>query len=163
MLDALTAYFTGEKHGALALMIIGGAALTAALVLLATKSDYRAMAIPLGLVAILQLAVGVGLYARTDPQVDALVEQHTAEPAALIAAEATRMDRVMKSFEVIKIVELALIAIGVALTYAFAHRPAIHAVGIGLIIQATTMLVFDLTAERRAVPYVDALRAAAER
>ncbi|MEZ4436675.1 MAG: hypothetical protein R3F65_30105 [bacterium] len=160
MLDTLGTYFTGEKHGAVALLVIGGAALTAGLVLVATKSDYRAMAIPLGLVALIQLAVGVGLYARTDPQVDALVEQHTAEPTAMIAAETQRMGTVMKSFEIIKIVELVIIALGVALTYAFAHRPAIHAVGIGLIIQATVMLVFDLTAERRAVPYVDALHEA---
>lgn len=159
MLDTLTAYFTGEKHGAIALMILGGVALTACLVLVATKSDYRAMAIPVGLVALLQVVIGVGLYVRTDPQVDALVAQHTAEPAAMVAAETARMDTVMRSFEIIKIVELVLIVVGVGLTHAFAHRPAIHAVGVGLIIQATVMLVFDLTAERRAVPYVEALHA----
>lgn len=160
MLDTLTAYFHGEKQGAIALMILGGAALTAAIVLVATRSDYRAMAIPLGLIALLQIAIGIGLYARTDPQVASLVGQATADAPAMIAAELARMTKVMASFGVIKIIELVIFAIGVGLTYAFAHRPAIHAIGIGLIIQAAVMLAFDLTAERRAAPYVEALQQA---
>lgn len=160
MLDALTTYFDGEKQGATALMILGGAALTAAIVIVVTRSDDRAMAIPLGVIALLQLAIGIGLYARTDPQLAALVQQATTDAPALITAEIARMNTVMRSFAVIKIIELALFALGVALTYAFATRPAIHAIGIGLIIQAAVMLVFDLTAERRAVPYVEALQQA---
>jgi len=63
---------------------------------------------------------------------------------------------VMRSLQIIKIVELALFAAGVAMTYAM--RSGGFAFGVGLVAQSSLMLVFDLFAEARAEPYLRALQ-----
>jgi hypothetical protein len=64
MREQLIAYFIGEKRGALILVLAGIVALATAIALLATRSSYRGMAVPLGLVALFELGIGVVLLAR---------------------------------------------------------------------------------------------------
>jgi hypothetical protein len=49
--------------------------------------------------------------------------------------------------------------VGVALTYAFRHKELVYGIGVGLVMQASLMLVLDLFAERRGDEYLAAVRA----
>ncbi|MFP2912096.1 hypothetical protein ACLESD_45160 [Pyxidicoccus sp. 3LFB2] len=154
----LLRYFAEEKAESALFVIAGVLALAASLWLWRTGSSYRAMAFPLVAVAFIQLAVGGSVYLRTDGQVAALTAQLVQAPAAFQVAELARMDVVMRNFTLYKLIELVLLAAGIAMTYAFRHREALYAVGLGLVIQAGVMLVADLFAEKRGDTYLAALR-----
>jgi hypothetical protein len=155
----LLEYFAEEKAESLLFVIAGVLALGASVWLWRTGSSYRAMAFPLVAVALIHLVVGGSVYLRTDGQVAALSTQLAQAPAAFQAAELTRMGVVMRNFALYKVIELVLLAAGVAMTYAFRHREALYAVGIGLVIQAGVTLVADLFAEKRGDTYLAAVRA----
>jgi hypothetical protein len=67
------------------------------------------------------------------------------------------MARVMANFRVYKIVEIAVLVAGIGLALAFAHGRALHATGIGCLIQGALMLTLDLFAEGRGHDYLGAL------
>jgi hypothetical protein len=100
MKEQLIAYFIGEKRGALILVLAGIVALATAIALLATRSSYRGMAVPLGLVALFELGIDVVLLARTDGQVAALLDQFARAPADTARAELARMGPVMRNFAI---------------------------------------------------------------
>jgi hypothetical protein len=154
---ALTTYFSAEKQAMLPIIVIGLVATVAAGWLTFGAGALRGMAIPLGLIGLLELGVGVAVYARTDSQVAALDDQRARDAQAMITAESTRMAGVMNAFTIIKIVEVVLIALGAGLAWSLSRSDFWFAFGVGLVVQATVMLVFDLFAERRAGPYVEAL------
>jgi hypothetical protein len=155
----LVEYFFEEKAESVVFVLAGVAAVAASVWLWRTGSAYRAMAFPLVAVALIHLTVGASVYLRADGQVAALTAQFAQSPAALQAAELARMATVMKNFALYKLIEIALLALGIAMTYAFRHREALYAVGIGLVIQAGLTLVLDLFAEKRGDTYLAALRA----
>lgn len=159
MRDAMVRYFAAEKHESLLFMVIGVAAIIASVVLFMTASSYRGMSYPLVLIALIQLGVGGSVYFRTDTQVAELSAQMSAEPAAYKAAELARMDKVSKSFEIYKVIEIVLLAAGIVMAYALRRSEVFYGVAVGLIMQASVMLVLDLFAERRADTYVVAVTA----
>jgi hypothetical protein len=67
------------------------------------------------------------------------------------------MSRVMSSFQLYGVIELVLLAAGVALTTLHPGRQSLYAIGVGLVIQASFMLVLDLFAAQRGRAYVEAL------
>jgi hypothetical protein len=154
MNDPLLDYFTAEKQEALLFMLVGAAAVAVALVLLVRRQRYRGMAYPLVAIALIQLTVGATVYFRTDAQVAALQAQRQQAPAAFKADETRRMQAVVRSFDVYKVVEIALLAIGLGLALGLRRHELWHAVGVGLTLQAALTLVLDLFAEKRADDYV---------
>jgi hypothetical protein len=159
MRDAMVRYFAAEKHESLLFMAIGAAAIIASVVLFMTASSYRGMSYPLVVIALIQIAVGGSVYFRTDTQVAALSAQMSREPAAYKAAELARMEKISKNFEIYKVIEIVLLAAGIVMAYALRRSDTFYAVAIGLIMQASVMLVLDLFAERRADTYVVAVSA----
>ena len=161
MREQLVAYFAAEKNGAVILVVVGIIALATAIALMATKSNYRGMALPLVLLAIIELVIGGVLLARTDGQVAALLDQLAPAPADMVRAELARMAPVMRNFQIVKIIELVVLAGGIILIFAARDSDFAFAAGIGCIAQAGVLLIFDSFAERRAAHYVEMLRAAA--
>jgi hypothetical protein len=158
MREAMLSHFAAEKQEALILLLVGAAALAVSALLLRGGGAWRAMAIPVGAVALIQLAVGGSVYLRTDRQVAGLEAQLAAAPADHRSGEMIRMDRVMSGFRLYKAVEVALLLAGVALTVLFPHRQGLYAIGTGLVMQPAFMLVLDLFAERRGHLYLEALK-----
>jgi hypothetical protein len=64
----------------------------------------------------------------------------------------------LRTFEMLKIGEITLIALGIALTYTFRRNDFVYSAGIGMILQGAIMLVFDLVAAGRTERYLEALR-----
>lgn len=156
--EPLLHYFTGEKAGAVVCIVLGIVAVLFATWAWRSHAAFRAMAIPIGFVGLAQLALGVGLWARTDKQVASLQAGLTVEPVAARQTELLRMERVNASFRVVEAIEAVLIVAGLALALAFRGRQTLTAVGMGVLLQASVMLVFDLFAEHRAHIYTTWLR-----
>jgi hypothetical protein len=159
--EPLVRYFHGEKLGGAFLIAVAVVALAASIVVWRAGWWFRAIAFPLGIVAVLQIAIGVVLLARTERQVAALKQGLRETPESARAAEIARMEKVTTSFRWIEIAEVVLIAVGVAMALGMRSRPTVSAVGMGILLQATLLLVFDLIAEARAHVYVAWLRSLA--
>jgi MFS family permease len=157
MQQQLIQYFAGEKLGGLGFGLAGLIAVVLAALVWRSAVAYRAMLYPLLIVAAIEIGVCVALQLRTDAQVARLSEQLQRDPQGYREAELARMRRVNLSFRVIEAVEIALWLAGVVLAFTCAKRPALFAVGLGLILQASAMLVADLAAERRAHIYTAAI------
>lgn len=155
--DALTTYFDSEKSAGLVLVGVGAIACAWAAVVRRGFSDAAGMFWPLVIIGVLQLAIGAGLAARTPSQVAGLRATMERSQPELLAAETPRMEKVQRNFVGIEVVEAVLLAVGVALALGFKGTPYLSEVGMGLALQATVMLVFDLLAERRGALYLAAL------
>lgn len=158
MQAAMEAYFAGEKAESLLFVIVGVLAIGIALTLLGKQHRLRGMAYPLIAVALIQIGVGGTVYLRTDEQVATLSAQLAIAPTEYKRAELARMEKVAAAFDLYKIVEIVLIAAGLAMVVGLRRRPTLHAAGIGLALQATLMLAADLVAEERADVYIENVR-----
>ncbi|MES1243838.1 MAG: hypothetical protein ABUT39_19690 [Acidobacteriota bacterium] len=155
---AIITYFSGEKRESLLFLMAGAAAIAASVFLWATGSPHRAMGWPLTAVALIQIAVGWTVFTRTDGQAKDLHTLLAKDRAAYTAAEGPRMEKVRRSFRVYKAIEIVLLAAGLAGAFFLRDRVALHAVSVGLALQAGLMLVFDLYAEGRAAVYAGQIR-----
>lgn len=150
----LLGYFTAEKQGAALIAALGVVAGILGTYLWVTRSPFRAMAWPLLVIGAGQLAIGVGLLLRTDPQVARLREGLRSSPQVTVESELSRMAKVNRSFKVVVALEVLFLIVGVFLALALRSRhPGWASVGMGLILQAAVLLVFDLFAEHRAHAY----------
>jgi hypothetical protein len=152
-------YFSEEKAESALFVLVGVVAIALSVWLLRTGSAYRGMAYPLTGVALIQLAVGGTVFLRTNGQLAELAAQLASSPAAYQAAEVARMEVVMRSFQLYKVLELTLFAVGVALTYVYRQKEMVYALGLGLVVQSSLMLVADLFAEKRGDIYLEQVRA----
>jgi hypothetical protein len=157
MREVMLSYFAGEKHAALVLLAAGTIAVVASGLMLVPRFGLRPMGFTTGVFALVLLAIGVGLYARTGPQVEALLAQLASDAPAFHAGEAARMTRVQRSFVLIEYVELAVILAGAISAVAFKSRPVLAGVALGFVINAAFLLAFDIVAERRGAIYLSEL------
>ena len=157
MQQAMHLYFDGEKNAGVLIAAVGAAIVVAAVVLFRGGPGLRSFAVTLGVVAVAEIALGVGLYLRTGPQVVRLEQQLQSAPAAFYSDEAVRMTRVQRNFVVIKYAELILIAGAAMALLALNERPALAGVALGILISAPVLLAFDWFAERRGDVYLQTL------
>lgn len=158
MHEGLLAYFLAEKRESLLFMAVGVAAVVASIVLFQSSSPYRGMIGPLTLIGLIQLGVGGAVYFRTDDQIAELTALLKKDTTAYAAEELPRMEKVSSSFTTYKFIEIALLAAGIAMTFLFRGRDLPYSIGVGLILQASVMLVLDLFAERRADVYIQQIK-----
>ena len=150
----LTNYFTSEKYGAWLLVVLAVAGFALSAYLWINRSAFLPMVWPLILVGLLVGAVGLGVGLRTPAQVTALERSFETAKADTAAAEIQRMNKVNRNFRIVKIVEIALVVIGLFL-FVFMPIPGTwSSVGMGLILAASVVLVFDTFAHHRAEVYV---------
>jgi hypothetical protein len=158
MRDVLVIYFNGEKNAGLLLVAIGLLGATAAAIFLQPRWRLRSFAITLAVLAVIELAIGVGLYARTGLQARRLINQLESRPAQFVADETSRMTRVQRNFVVIEYAEVAVLLASAFFALAQKSRPSPTGIALGLVINAAVLLAFDLTAERRGAVYLAALQ-----
>jgi hypothetical protein len=151
-------YFAGERAAGALAAGLGVVSLAFAIWLYKSASPFRAMIYPVALVGIAQLAIGVGLWLKTPPQVAALESGLAAQPLDARAKETERMEKVQTNFAWIKIVEIVVMVAGVAMIMAWRTSPRAVGVGMGLTIQAAVMLAFDVFAEARGAEYLGWLK-----
>jgi hypothetical protein len=151
----LAQYFAAERQGGFVLVALGLLSLGFAAYLWANRSAFLAMAWPLLVFGVLQIVIGLVVALRTPAQVAALDQGLRTSAAATVPAERARMTKVNASFQIIKAAEVAVIALGVLLVVLLPHSSAWAAVGLGLLVEATALLVFDAFAQHRAAGYTE--------
>ncbi len=150
----LLTYFSGEKLSAAAFLLIGAGALGFSSFLWKANSPYKGMIYPLVLIGLIQMVVGGVVFFRTDSQVAGLLEHLKTHPTDFRAEEVARMKKVLDSFALYKAVELLLLAVGIFMTFSYRQNMTLYASAIGLVAEASILLVADLIAEHRAEVYL---------
>ncbi|HMY58097.1 MAG TPA: hypothetical protein PK472_07580 [Pseudomonadota bacterium] len=156
--SAIATYFHGEKNGGLILVLVAVCGISIAAILSPIRYELRAFCTTMGILALSLFALGLGLYLKTDAQVSAL---HTSLASGGLAVEVTRMARVQQNFVVLEWVWLALIAGSAIVAVTCKHHATVGQVALAFLFALSTLLCFDVIAERRGAVYYAALRAAA--
>jgi hypothetical protein len=157
LMKDMTDYFVGEKQESGLFILAALVAIGLAVWLWTNGHRLRFMALPLVVVALMQLVVGVTIFARTDAQVAKLSTQLVSSPTQFKQAETERMQTVMANFKLYKTVELVLLVLGACLIAFLSKWDVATGIGIGLVVQAGFTLALDLFAEARGVDYLRAL------
>ncbi len=159
MTKELLVYFVGEKQESVLFLAVGLLAIGVAVWLWSTDHRFRLMALPLLVVALMQIGVGFTIYARTDTQVQSLGMLQKNEPAQFQVEEIGRMQTVMANFKIYKTIEIVLLIFALALIAFLPKSDAAVGIGAGLLVQAAFTLTLDLFAEARGEAYLAALTA----
>ena len=153
-------YLDGEKAGGYVLVGMGAAGVTTGTFFLRSHCDVRkGMAYPLLVGGALHLAAGVYIGIASDRRIDKFSAEIERDGQAWVERERDRMDGVATQFTVLTIIELGLIAGGATMAYLGwrNRRGKLQGAGIGIAIEATATLVFDLWSANRASSYRDKL------
>lgn len=156
-------YFTAEKSESLVFIIIGLAAIVAAVILFffLKTGFHKGMAMPLLLIACIQITVGYTVYKRSDSDRKRNSYAYDMNPDELKNKEIPRMLVVKKNFIIYRWIEIALLISGLLLFF-LGRSNYVKAfwtgVGMGLAIQAAIMLCADYFAEARAITYTKGLQ-----
>ena len=156
MRELIVTYFAAERRDGMLALIAGLAALGASAWLVITRHPHRGAAIPLALIAVIELSVGVSYLSRNVP-IARLLEQLDTSPQALAATELPRMTTTVRNYRLTVVAEVIVLMSGVALALA-GRRDFWFAVGLGCIIQAAPLLIADVLGARRAFVYHEALQ-----
>jgi len=154
-------YFDAERKGAIVLVMIGALSLGGGAGMLAFSEDrrFKGAAYPALAFGALQLAAGALTFANIDNRRRAAESMAGGDRAAFVRTERVRVESVTRSFFVIELVELALIA-GGATTAVLGNaqrRPALVGFGLCLATEALITMTWDLTAHARATRYLEAV------
>jgi hypothetical protein len=156
-------YFTAEKSESLVFVFIGIAAIILAIIFFffLKANFYKGIALPLFLIAIIQITVGYTVYKRSDSDRQRNVYAYDLNPSDLKNKEVPRMEKVNKNFVLYRWIEIALIITGLGLIFLYRQDPVksfLYGIGVGLAIQAVIMLGADYFAEARAKNYTKGLK-----
>lgn len=153
-------YFNAEKFESLFFILIGIIAIITGIYFWVSIKEpfYKGIAIPLFLIALIQLTVGIAVYLRSPKDIIKVEHFLRSEPSKIQSDEIPRMEVVMKNFVVYRYVEIALIIIGLMLFFTLPDSYFWKGLGFGLSIQAGIMLLLDFFAENRGQSYLEFLK-----
>jgi hypothetical protein len=158
-MDSIIAYFNGEQF-----QCILGALFSIAFITICIFFLYQQKAFLKGIayatipLAMLLLIICTGVIYKNSADIERVTTFYNEAPQQIKAEEIPRMEKVMKSFGMIKNVEIAIFIIGFALTVIFWQNELMRGVGIGLIIMSASLYAFDHIAESRGEAYIQFLR-----
>jgi predicted membrane channel-forming protein YqfA (hemolysin III family) len=155
---AIEKYFMAEKGESLLFVIMGVAALIAAMVFFFVfkSSALRGAAIPFLLVGAIHMVVGYTVYKRSDEDRKRNVYNLDMNPSTFKTVELPRMQVVNKNFVIYRYTEIALAIVGIALWLLFRNnmrKEFWYGFGIALAVEALLSLGADFFAEKRAGVY----------
>jgi hypothetical protein len=164
-MNPIVKYFHGEKAESYIFIIIGVIAFAMALyfIFVGKTSFWKGVAIPVIMVALLEIVVGYTIVIRS-PNDSIRVENYIQnEPQSIKTLEIPRMEKVMSNFVIFRYVEIALIILGIIFMYSSMNDTFWRGIGLGLFIQASTVLSLDFFAERRGHIYIGYLKELVEK
>jgi hypothetical protein len=153
--DALQTYFAAERLTGAILAIYGVVILGAAAYLHHTHTGafMWGLVVPLGLLGLGAVVGGSVLAIKTGPQLDALIALATPE---LLAQELPRMQKVNANWVWLKSTWTVLIAASLVVLWTV-KRDGANGVALAFLVAASSAMVLDVFAERRARVYTAAL------
>ena len=158
-MDNIISYFNDEKLQCLIGAIFSVICIAAsAYFLFHQKPFLKGIAYTVIPLSILLLSICIGVIFRVPKDIERVTTFQRETPKNIQIEEIPRMEKVLKSFNFIKKVEIALLVIGLILTVLFWRNELIRGVAIGLVIMGISLYTFDYIAESRGETYVRFLK-----
>lgn len=153
-------YFNAERFYCGIGITIGGIALLLALYfwLKVKQPFYVGMAYPLVIVGTFFLIICTGVFFRSPRDIARVQHAIGNDRSHIKSVELPRMDGVMKTFRVIMVVEVVLVAVSALLLLFAPLSPAWKGAMSGLLALAASLLAFDWLAAQRGQVYLDFLK-----
>ena|ERR1700712_5298255 len=156
-------YFNSEKSLSLLFIVIGSIAIITAIVFYVVLKTpvYKGIAMPLLVIAIIQIIAGGFIYKRADAQRKDIVYKLDMNYSAIKEKEMPRMEMINKNFTIYRSVEIVLFLIGLILIFMYKNntdKSLLLGVGIGLAIQAAIMFAGDSFAAKNSRIYLEGLK-----
>jgi hypothetical protein len=152
-------YFGTERAGGLVFIIVGILAIGLAIWGWQHGPFWRGAAWPLVAVALIQISVGIAFSLRSHGDLQRVQHIITQEQERIAGEELPRMQAVLKSYAISLRIEIALLAVGLALLMLATRGSAWQGAGLGFAVQVGLVLLLDSLAERRAQTYLEWLQA----
>jgi len=159
-MNAIVNYFNGEKWESYLFLLMGILTISISLYLLFVlkTSFWKGVAIPFILLGVLEFVVGYTIVNRSPKDILRVENFINSEPQKIQSEEIPRMEKVMANFKVFRIGEIILIALGILMMYSTMEDTFWRGLGLGLFIQAGSVLALDFFAERRGHVYLQFLQ-----
>jgi hypothetical protein len=159
-LDAMDVYFRGEKTVGMAVVPVGLLLGVAAVWLIRWYGGGfgKGMGIPLAVAGAVMVIGGPLLVRTVNARGDRLTEVHGEDAAAPVVEEAARMKKVNASWPLLKTAWTVLIVVALLLLFAV-RKEWVQGLALAFLVLATTVMVVDVFAERRARVYTEQLHA----
>jgi len=159
-MDKVHIYFNSELTESLIFILVGIAAIAVSLFFLFAlrASFYNGISASFVLIAVIQIIVGSTVFIRTPKDISRVESYIKQEPQKIETEEIPRMNDVMKSFIMIRWIEIILILAGIILFFIMKNNLFIKGIGFGLTIQAAVSLLLDYFAEQRGFVYLEHLK-----
>lgn len=153
-MDNIVRYFSGEKLQCSIGVLLGLLSLALSVYFI-TSNDivFKGIAFTFIPLSTLLIAICIGIVIRTPKDLKRVSTYYENEPMKLQTDELARMEKVMKTFPVIKMVETGFVIVGVILYLLLEKNNLLKGVGMGLIIQGILLYGFDHFAEARGKIY----------
>lgn len=157
-MDSIISYFNGEKFQCLigAIGTVAGIAFSAYFLYM-QKPFFKGLAFTIIPLALLLLAICVGVIIRTPNDIKRVTTYFQETPEKVKAEELPRMEKVIKSFSILKKVEIALFVIGLIMLALFWQKEMVRGIAVGLLIMSSALYTFDHIAEARGKGYIQYL------
>jgi hypothetical protein len=114
---------------------------------------YKGIAYPFIVISLLLTVVCTTVILKSSKDAQRITESIASNEYKKIHDEYLRMQKVLKSFRTLKIVELIIVAICAILLMLFSNVPLVKGIATGLIIQAVMLYAFDYIAMERGKVY----------
>jgi len=108
--------------------------------------------------SILFLGICIGVAFRTDKDFERVTTFLKEIPASIQTEEIPGKEKVMKSFDFIKKVEITVFIMGLVLIVYFWRNELIRGLGIGFVIMGASPFTFDYMVESRGETYIQFLK-----
>ncbi|QQS30395.1 MAG: hypothetical protein IPM47_05450 [Sphingobacteriales bacterium] len=157
-MDSIIKYFEGEKLQCAIGILLGLTSIMLSIYFIyINKPVLKGIGYVFIPLSLLLLAVCIGVFMRTPKDIKRVSSYYESDPIKMQTEELPRMEKVMKTFPVIQMVEIVFIFVAAFLLVVFWKNNIIKGVGIGLIIQGIILYGFDHFAQSRGKIYLEFL------
>ncbi len=155
-MDAVTNYFSEEKKESKFFAVIGLLACLLSVFCLGVSENSFLHGISYAFISIgaVQIVVGATIYLRSD--IDTVRVNHYIErdQKSITDDEIPRMTLLIRDLLLYRQVEIVVSVLGLILFVSFSTKDITSGIGLGLAIQSSVMLFWDIMSEKRASEYL---------
>lgn len=158
-MDNILKYFSGERLQCSIGIFLGLLSLALSIYFIyLNKAFFKGIAYAFIPLSLMLLVICVGVVIRTPKDLKRVSSYYESAPEKIQTEEIPRMEKVMRTFPVVKKVEIGLFIVGVLLLVVFWKNDLAKGIGFGLIIQSVMLYSFDHFAESRGEIYFNFLK-----
>jgi hypothetical protein len=161
-MNSIEKYFTDDRlQLGIGIIISVFSLIIAAFLYMLKRPAFAGMSYSIIPLTLILLSVCVFLFIRTPKDLKRVSTFYQTTPEKMKTEELPRMEKVLKNFNWIIKTEICIIIAGVFLFVSFGKNDLVRGISIGMVSQASILLIFDTIETERAKIYLEFLKSLA--